>query len=68
MGFLQRLLGRGRADAATADEKWSGRMQGMPALQSDEEQQATRDRMMAEMNAARELRGSTATTQPKPAE
>ena len=45
MGFLQRLLGRGRADAATADEKWSGRMQGMPALQSDEEQQATRGQM-----------------------
>jgi hypothetical protein len=45
--FFKRLFGRKEKAAPEP-------MHGLPVLQTEEEQQATRERMLAEMDAARE--------------
>jgi hypothetical protein len=61
MGLLERILGRRRAvsDTASAERTRQARLAGIGAIQSDDELQATRARMEAEMNTQRDRRGHT---------
>jgi hypothetical protein len=59
MGLLDRILGRRRTenDTAAADERTrQAKLAGIGSIQSDDEVQATRQRMETEMSAQRERR------------
>lgn len=65
-GVVMRILGRGFGRkqpahrATAADREWSERVRGIAVLQSAAEQQATRGRMEAELDAQRQRRAQDA--------
>lgn len=66
MGLLDKILGRRRTadDTAAADERTrQAKLAGIGSIQSDDEVQATRQRMETEMNAQRERRDRPAPPQ-----
>lgn len=62
MGLFDKILGRRRAESDNGSEERTrqARLAGIGSIQSDDEQQATRARMEAEMNVQRDRRGPTA--------
>ena len=58
MGLLDKILGRRRAegDATAEDRTRQAKLAGIGKIQSDDEVQATRQRMETEMNAQRDRR------------
>lgn len=63
MGLIDRLLGRKRAAAAPVQDAHE-RARGQESYQTAEAQQATRQRMEAEMDAQRDRRAKAAPPQP----
>jgi hypothetical protein len=62
MGLLGRIMGRGRSldSTSAADREWSERVRGVAALQTPDEQLATRQGMEAELDAQRKRRSDDA--------
>jgi hypothetical protein len=57
MGLLDKILGRRRTEGDTADDRTrQAKLAGIGKIQSDDEVQATRQRMETEMSAQRDRR------------